>query len=199
MNSLYKYLLHAPRAWVLALVVLAAFPYNQWIRAVLDDSYAASRFPVPYFVQQMSFSAARMKEWYAYMIEQGTMDVYIRTQHIDFAFMLSVLLLHAGVLLLISRWFEAGSRGRKAMVICAMLAVLAPLYDALENLVSYIMLADSAGFPDFLAYLYSSFALMKFAAFVLAYLAAPIGCLWALVSLAMRRHASPRRPAQAGS
>jgi len=190
MHSLYRYLQHAPRASILALIAIAAFPYNQWIRGVLDASYAASNFPVPYFVQQMSFSGARMKQWYAYMVEQGTMDRYITTQHIDFAFMLSVLLLHVSVLLLISRGFQAGSRGRKAMVVCALLSALAPLCDALENLVSYLMLADSTGFPEALAYIYSSFAVMKFAAFVLAYAAAIIGLLAALVLLLRRRGAA---------
>lgn len=186
MYSIYRYLQHAPRAWVLALVAAAAFPYNQWIRGVLDGSYAASKFPVPYFVQQMSFSGTRLKAWYAAMSEQGTMEVYRMTQHIAFAFMLSVLLRHGSVLLLISRAFPAGSRGRLAMVACALLSVLAPLCDALENLVSYVMLADPAGFPDFLAYIYSSFAVMKFGAFVLAYTAASIGVVWA-AALAVHR------------
>jgi hypothetical protein len=169
MKALHRHLLNQPRAWILALIALCAFPFNLWIRGVLDASYAASKFPVPYFVQQLSFDAHKIKAWYAYMREQGTLGQYLFTQHIDYAFMLSVLMLHVSVLLLLSRMFGPGTRARAVMVWCALLSAAAPMADALENLVSYVMLADSAGFPAFLASIYSGFAATKFAMFVFAY------------------------------
>ncbi len=192
MNKLIRTLQQTPSAWTLFLVVLAALPFQLWIRGVLDASYAASKFPVPYFVQQMAFSAEKMKGWYAYMAQQGTLGQYITTQHIDFVFMLSVLALHMSVLLLISRGFAVQSLGRRVMVVCALLSALAPIADAFENLVSYVMLSDISGFPDYLAYVISTFSVIKFGMFVFAYLAVPLGALAAAWVFMKSRNASPR-------
>ena len=154
--------------------------------AWLNASYAASKFPVPYHVAQLSFDAQRIKNWYAYLIEQETLAIYWQTQFIDFGFIATVLLLHVSVLWLVSRLFEADSFGRRWMERATVLSTIAPLADALENLVSFVMLSDLAGFPDSLALLYSSLAATKFAFFIFAYVALPVGVVAGLVSM---RHA----------
>ncbi len=68
----------------------------------------------------------------------------------------TVLVLHVAALLWASRLFAANHRGRRIMVGAALLSAIAPIADTLENLASYVMLADPAGFPDSLALLYSS-------------------------------------------
>ena len=68
------------------------------------------------------------------------------------------------------------------MVICALISAIAPFSDQLENLVSYIMLANPNSFADSLAYIYSSFAATKFAFFVFAYVAAPLGLIAGLIN-----------------
>ena len=170
-------LLDRPRTALLAVLTILAFAANGLATAWLDASYAASRFTVPYHEAQLSFSAARLKAWYAQLVEFGTLDVYLRTQYIDHLFILTVLVLHGAALLLVSRLFPAGHRGRRLMVGAALWSALAPLADTLENLVSYLMLANPAGFPDGLALLYSGLASVKFAAFTGAYAALIIGLI----------------------
>ena len=100
------------------------------------------------------------------------MDKYLFTQHFDFFFIVSVFVLHLSVLLLLSRLFAKASKMRKVMIVAALISIIAPLADALENLVSYVMIANHEGFADGLAIVYSSLAAIKFAAFTFAYLAA---------------------------
>lgn len=186
MKSLYRYFLNAPTSLTLMLLTPAAFVFNLWASKTLTASYIASKFPVPYFVAQLSFNPEQLKAWYSSLIEMGTLDVYLRTQHIDSLFILSVLMLHGFALVLISRLFAANSKGRKIMVICALISAIAPISDQLENLVSYIMLAKPTDFFNGLAYIYSSFAAIKFAFFVFAYVTAPIGLVAGLISAIMR-------------
>ena len=81
------------------------------------------------------------------------------------------------------------------MVGAALLSAIAPIADTLENLVSYVMLADPIGFPDSFALLYSSLATIKFAMFIFAYVALAIGVVVAMViGIAVRwRQRSARR------
>lgn len=191
MKSLYRYFLTAPTTSTLMLLTPAAFIFNLWASTTLTASYIASKFPVPYFVAQLSFNPEQLKAWYSSLIEMGTFDVYLKTQHIDSLFILSVLMLHGFALLLISRLFAASSKGRKIMVICALISAIAPISDQLENLVSYIMLANPTDFFNGLAYIYSSFAAIKFAFFVFAYVTAPIGLVAGLISIVIGSKKSP--------
>ncbi len=191
MKSLYRYFLNAPTTLTLILLTAAAFVFNVWASKTLTASYIASKFPVPYFVAQLSFNPEQLKAWYSSLIELGTFDVYLRTQHIDSLFILSVLMLHGFALVLISRMFAANTKGRKIMVICALLSAIAPIADQLENLVSYIMLANPRDFAVSLAYIYSSFAAIKFAFFVFAYVTAPLGLAAGLISMIIRSKKMP--------
>lgn len=196
MKSLFRYFQHSPKALTLAVLTVVSFAFNTWASSALTARYIASKFPVPYFEAQLSFSGEKLKGWYAALEQMGTFDLYLRTQHFDSVFIVSVLMLHGCALLLISRLFAAGSRGRKVMVVCAMLSAIAPLSDQLENLVSYVMLADAGGFANWLAYVYSSFAATKFAFFVFAYLAAPLGLVAGLISQGVSRYKQSRGVAQ---
>ncbi len=191
MKSLYRYFLNAPTTLTLILLTPAAFLFNLWASKTLTASYIASKFPAPYFVAQLSFNPEQLKAWYSSLIELGTFDVYVRTQHIDSLFILSVLMLHGFALVLISRMFAANTKGRKIMVICALISTIAPIADQLENLVSYVMLANPRDFADSLAYIYSSFAAIKFAFFVFAYVTAPVGLIAGLISMIIRSKKTP--------
>lgn len=174
----------APQLMVIGLLALL---FNFWATDLLNASYASSGFPVPYWQAQLSFDANKLKGWYQILIERGTLDRYIQTQHIDFVFIASVLILHIVVLLAISRALPANSGLRRAMIIAAMLSAIAPIADALENGISYIMLANPADFADGLAWAYSSLAAVKFAMFTFAYLAAILGLICAAWLLVTRR------------
>ncbi len=171
----------------LVLVALAGLALNLWAADLLDAAYAASRFPVPYWTAQLSFDHEKVKEWYAFLVANGTLGQYVYTQVVDFLFIASVLLLHTSALLVVSRVCSEGSKARKYMVVAAALSAIAPLADAVENAISFVMLSDPAGFPAMLAIAYSSTAALKFAVFTFAYAALPAGLLAALYLWFVRR------------
>ena len=186
MRKLFEFFKTRPTTLMIAITLVLALVVNFYATALLNQSYAASLFPVPYYTAQLSFNPDQLKTWYAFLIAHNTLSTYITTQNIDFLFIVSTLFLHLFALLLISRLFPLGSKWRSAMVICALLSTLAPLADALENAVSYIMLANPLQFASFWAYIYSSFAAIKFAMFTFAYIAAAVGLLAGLVLFAKR-------------
>ncbi len=162
--------------WGLAILAWAVSRATQvW----LDGFYTRSKFPVSFFEGQTTFDAIELKGYYAHMIEQGTLDIYVQTQLVDFVFMATSfvsLLVLAGAAL---RTLPRALHGTKVFsVATAMLVIvpLAPAFDAIENLTSFIMLADPQGFSDWLVMPYSAFAVTKFALFALGY-------LWAIVTL----------------
>lgn len=176
----------------LAIAVVLALAFHLFASRILGASYAASQFPVPYQVAQLSFDHHKLKGWYALLIERGTLSTYLQTQHIDFIFIVSVFLLHLLALLLIARLFPAASRGRRWMETAAVLSTVAPIADALENLVSYLMLAQPLDFHPGLALVYSSLAALKFGMFTFAYAAAVLGLGAAMAMMLSRRFALRR-------
>lgn len=149
--------------WAHGALTLASFVGFQRVKAALDASYAASKHPVDYATGQTTFDATRIKGFYAHMQSEGTLDVYHQTQLIDFGFL--ALLGLTGLLLgtLIARAGRDGSWAYRAGLIAALLFVGGASMDALENLTSFVMLADPQGFADWLALPYSGFAVVKFA------------------------------------
>jgi hypothetical protein len=178
-----------------ALIALTAFLFNLVATRELNAAYAASRFPVPYWQAQLSFDHLKLKGWYATLIEQDSLGLYFHAQYVDFLFIASVLVLHASALIVVARLHPAGSKSGEIMIWAALLSAFAPLFDALENLVSFAMLADPQSFNPALSLVYSSLSAGKFAMFTFAYLAAPIGLAWALyLALHGRRIRSPGVP-----
>jgi hypothetical protein len=176
----------------LAVYTALAFVFNLAASYWLNSSYAESRFPVPYFEAQLSFDHLKLKNWYGFLIEKGTLQTYIQTQHVDFLFIASTVVLHLFALLLLSRLFSEKTTWRRLMVVSALIAMFAPLADAIENFISYVMLAHPLTFPAPLAIVYSSFSALKFAMFTFAYLVAIAALLlffyqWAAKKISKRR------------
>ena len=165
----------------LGVIVLMALAFNLVATEWLNASYSSSKFPVPYFEAQLSFDHLKLKAWYSALIVMGTLSTYIQTQHIDFVFIVSVLFLHFFALLLVAKLIPKSSKWHKITLIAALLSTIAPLADALENLVSYRMLMNPLDFNSYLAIVYSSFAAIKFAFFTFAYVAAIVSLLIALL------------------
>ncbi len=163
-----------------AIIAAGAFLFNMWATYALNAAYAASKFPVPYWQAQLSFDHLKLKAWYATLIEQGNLGLYFQAQYVDFLFILSVLVLHAAALIFVARLHPTGSRSNNIMLWVALLSALAPIFDAFENLISFVMLAQPLSFEPALAIVYSCLAAGKFAMFTFAYLAAAIGLVWAL-------------------
>jgi hypothetical protein len=164
--------------WVL--IALVSVLFNVWATQELNAAYAASGFPVPYWQAQLSFDHLKIKGWYATLIAQGGIGPYLQAQYVDFLFIASVFVMHAAWLTLVARLHPFASRSQKVMLGAALLSTLAPVFDTLENLVSFAMLADPLNFQPALALVYSSLAAGKFAMFTFAYLAATVGLVWAL-------------------
>ncbi len=179
-------------AAALVAITLVALGAHLAATAWLNASYAASGFPVPYHVAQLSFSAEKLQGWYGELLQLGTLGDYVRTQFVDFAFIASVAWLHPAVLLLIGRAFAPQGRARRLMVAAAVLSLIAPAADAAENLVSFVMLAQPQSFAPWLAWVYSSLAAIKFAMFMFAYAAAAIGGVAAITAMVTRRSWLPQ-------
>ena len=155
---------------------------NLWSTVVLNTAYAASGFPVPYWEAQLSFDHLKLKGWYQALIEKDSVGLYLHAQYVDFLFIASVLLLHVAVLVLVSRMLPNASRARSLMLWAALLSSLAPILDAIENLVSFVMLSQPLSFEPALALIYSALAAGKFAMFTFAYVAGGAGVMWAVYS-----------------
>jgi len=138
-----------------------------WIASqiILSKFYTAFKFPVPYQEAQLSMDPAALQGWYKSLIEMDTLEVYIQTQLIDFAFIITTALLGLifGMFLYrVSKNNQLGIIARVFAVSIIFLLPLGALFDTLENLVSFFMLNDPTSFPEWLAYMYSSFAWLKF-------------------------------------
>lgn len=168
---------------------VAAIGYFQWIKGALDRSYAASNHPVDYATGQTSFDGGVIKGYYAQMEAAGTLDVYVTTQLIDFGFILGMMCIALFVCTLIARLARQGSFARKAGLFAGVSILAGALCDAIENGISFIMLADPAGFADWLALPYSAFASVKFALITLGMLLVLVSLVTAIAGRLIKRPA----------
>ena len=114
------------------------------------------------------------------MSDFGTLDIYWITQIIDFGFILAMLCMGLFVCTFISRLGRYASWSRFCGLLAGVSIALGAISDTIENLWSFVMLADPQGFSNWLAFPYSGFAVLKFALITLA-----MGLLIATIILAM--------------
>lgn len=145
----------------------AAFAAFQAIKGRLDASYAASQHPVDYATGQLAFDARVIEGYYAHMTSAGTLDIYWQTQILDFAFIAAVMVLSVLLGTLAARVGgrinRLGTWGWRLGVASALAGVAGALFDALENLLSFAMLARPDSIAPALALAYSTAAATKFA------------------------------------
>jgi len=132
------------------------------MNAALNASYAASNHPVAYAEGQTTFDGARIKGFYATMDQAGTLDIYTWTQILDFGFIAAVALVGICIGSLLRRVNRPGSRSAQAGRLMTIAALAGASFDALENVVSFVMLAQPQSFANWLAIPYSTFAVIKF-------------------------------------
>lgn len=168
-------------------LAFVAFGLMRFANIILDASYAESLFPVPYYVGQTAFSGEQIKEYYAFMIDAGTLNVYWQTQFIDYAFIGMVII--TGLLLpsFVARLHAKGSWLAAITFGFALLMPLGGLFDAIENLISFVMLSQPETFANWLAIPYSTFAVLKFGAIAPAQVGTVLSLIVALVLIAWRR------------
>ncbi|WP_155370736.1 hypothetical protein [Catellatospora vulcania] len=157
----------------------AGFVAQRVSQGVLDGLYARSGYPVPYYAGQLSFSGRKLSGWYSAMERGGTLETYWQTQFVDFAFIAATALFFTAALLLVARAMPPASAARSKAVALVPLALVAPVADALENLISFVLLSDPAHVNGALAIVYSTVAAVKFAGFAFVYLWLPAGLLTA--------------------
>lgn len=154
----------SPRTHTLAL--LGAFGALAVVNTVLDELYARSGFPVPYAEGQTTFDGGRLKEFYAVVLDEGSMGYYWATQLFDYVFMAALALFGVVAGSRLVRAAQRRSRPRIATLAAsgAGAVVAGASLDAVENLISFVMLAQPRTFADWIALPYSAAAAAKFAA-----------------------------------
>lgn len=174
------------------LLAFGAFMLLGFVNSTLDASYADSKFPVPYGVGQTTFDGELLKSYYQFMIEQDTLGIYWRTQFIDFGFIASMFIVGLLIPTLLRRIAFPSTWAYSILTWAGILIPMGAIFDAIENLNSFIMLVQPQTFPNWLALPYSAFAAIKFGCIALGMLAMVIGLILAVAQRAWRL----MRPAQ---
>jgi len=148
--------------------LVAAFGGFQLVKSRLDASYAASNPPVDYATGQTAFSGEQVKEYYSHMIDAGSLDIYKTTQLIDFGFIATLFAFGLLFGTFLARLGRPDSWARRAGIGAAIFAMTGAIFDVIENLISFVMLANPLEFANWIALPYSGFAALKFACITLA-------------------------------
>jgi hypothetical protein len=173
--------------WCIAIVLVII---RQLTQVWLDGLYVDSQFPVPFYVGQTTFNAEELKGYYAVLISKGTLDKYFWVQMADYLFMVTVFVSFFALMTAVYRSLPKVKWLKDLAWVMVLIAPTAALFDAVENLVSFFFITNPQGFSDWLVYSYSSFAVIKFAIFILAYLWAIVGLLISVIGFLVRRFLS---------
>lgn len=155
---------------------------SQLVMGWLNNLYAETQFPVSFFEGQTTFSGPLIKSYYEELLRLNTFEAYVFVQWADYLFMLTVLLSHFLAMVWLYRLQQQGSIWQTLALIMIYVAPSAAFFDALENAISFIMLANPTDFPDWIAIPYSAFACLKFFVFGLTYLWVLTGALTAIIN-----------------
>jgi phosphoglycerol transferase MdoB-like AlkP superfamily enzyme len=182
MNNVWLRKLKTVQLWGLVTISLLM---NLGVNSYLNVMYSRSLFPVSYFEGQLTFNAVKLTGYYSYMVERGSLHLYLHTQLFDFVFILSTLLLHGVLGLLLLRLHASRPRMRRFAIVVLIAGLAAPLFDVLENLVSFIFIANPEGIPNLLVIVASAFSACKFGLFAFTYLGViilTIRWLWSFIA-----------------
>lgn len=163
------------------LLSIGAFILLGFINTILDASYAESLFPVPYAVGQTTFDGQQLKSYYQFMLDKNTLGIYWQTQFIDFGFIAAMFITGLLIPILLRRIALSSSWGYSILTLAGVLIPVGAIFDAIENLNSFIMLVQPQTFPNWLALPYSTFAVIKFGCIGLGMLAMLLGLLVAIL------------------
>ena len=170
--------------WCIAIVLVVI---RQLTQVWLDGLYVDSQFPVPFYIGQTTFNAEELKGYYAVLIRKGTLEKYFWVQMADYLFMVIVFVSFFALMTAVYRSLPDVKWLKDLAWVMVLIAPTAALFDAVENLISFFFIADPQGFADWLVYPYSSFAVIKFSIFILAYLWAIAGLLISVIAVLIRR------------
>jgi hypothetical protein len=165
--------------WGIAIVLVVI---RQATQIWLDGLYVDSQFPVPFYIGQTTFNAEELKGYYAVLLEKGTLGKYFWVQMADYLFMVTVFVSFFALMTAVYRSLPDVKWLKNLAWTMIFIAPAAALFDAVENLVSFIFIANPTDFADWLVHPYSAFAVIKFAIFIIAYLWAIAGLVISLVA-----------------
>lgn len=171
-------------------IALTTFIICRLTQVWLDGLYVQSLFPVPFFVGQTTFDAAELKSYYAVLLEKATLMKYFRVQMADFIFMATVFISFFALMAAVYRSLPEICWLKASAWVMVFVAPMAAVFDALENAVSFLFIANPRDFIDWLVYPYSTFAVIKFAIFVIAYLWIITGVVISLANQAIQLFSS---------
>lgn len=182
MNSLKQRISNLPVSAhiILTLVTFGAFRLTN---VYLDVLYARSQFPVSYPIGQTAFRGELIKSYYQVMLDAGTLPIYWQTQLFDYVFIATMFTFGLVMPLLVRRLYRPTSFPYRITTLAATLIPLGALCDAIENGWSFLMLAQPLTFPDWIAPVYSTFAVLKFGAVGAGYVCVLVGLIVAAVAV----------------
>ena len=174
-------------AWKWWLYGILALVIQQLSMGWLNTLYDATKYPVSFFEGQTTFSGEVVKSHYAFLQREGTLGDFIHVQLYDYLYMLTMFV--AFVLVCTAIYRSIPNKPWLKFLAKWMLIItpLAAVFDALENAVSFVMLANPTGFANWLAYPYSAFAVIKFTLFTLFLLWALLGSVICLGGFIARK------------
>ena len=138
-------------------LALALFCLEQY-----NALYELSNHPTTVINEQLCFNAELIKSYYAKMTELGTIDFYFKAQLVDYGYMLSMFAFAFFAPALILRFRPESQLSNRLYLITTYFLLLGVVFDVLENLTSFLMLAFAVDFPAWLALFYSTLAALKF-------------------------------------
>ena len=171
-------------------IAIALLTIRQFTQIWLDGLYVDSQFPVPFYIGQTTFNAEELKGYYAVLVSKGTLDNYFWVQMADYLFMVTVFVSFFALMTAVYRSLPNAKWLKDLAWVMVLIAPTSALFDAVENLVSFFFIANPQGFADWLVYPYSSFAVIKFTIFILAYLWAIAGLLISMIGFLVKRFQS---------
>jgi len=123
--------------------------------------YGLSGYPVQLFAGQLAFNPEKVARWYQFLISNNTLDLYIKTQYLDFIFIFGLMAtIFFTQILLVKLNPKESAWYRFAVGMCVWGPLLATA-DIWENITTLTMLASPTNFTPWLAYLASSFTVWK--------------------------------------
>ncbi len=121
----------------------------------------------------------------------GTFGTYVQTQLFDFAFVASVIAFGICLGMLIARLGKPRSATFMMGLGAGFFAFTGGTFDSLENVMSFWLMQFETSIPQVLAYIYSSFAALKFIALTVAMVLALAALLTGIIGAGMRMLRSP--------
>lgn len=159
--ELFAASLSAKQFWLILAISFVAFMGSNVYLGILFEN---TGYPVPLIEGQLRFSALILMQDFSVLIKNGTLEDYRIIQYLDVSIMISTAIFFGMMTLFVFR-NNKNKFWRAFGISLSLLFPLSGLLDLFENIWLLTMLNNPTEFAGWLAFVYSSFALMKLIAF----------------------------------